>query len=221
MEETSWWKVMFSGLIESIGAVESVKMDGSGLRLRIETKISSELSLGDSIAVNGVCLTVARYDDEGFEVDVSPETIRVTSLNDGILRATVNLERPLQFDGRVGGHFVQGHVDAIGRVEEIRKQGEFWWLTISYPPLIRKWLIPKGAIAVDGISLTVATMDEDGFGVQIVPFTWANTRLHAIENGTFVNLECDMVGKYAVRALEIRCDSESVKDRKLGEKNGS
>jgi riboflavin synthase len=145
----------------------------------------------------------------------------VTSLNDGILRATVNLERPLQFDGRVGGHFVQGHVDAVGRVKQIRKQGEFWWLTISYPPLIRKWLIPKGAIAVDGISLTVATMDEDRFGVQIVPFTWENTRLHAIENGAFVNLECDMVGKYAVRALEIRCDSESVKDRELGEKNGS
>jgi len=212
---------MFSGLIESIGDVTSVKRDASGLRLRIETKIASELALGDSIAVNGVCLTVAGYDNDGFEADVSPETVRVTSLSDIELHTPVNLERPLQFDGRIGGHFVQGHVDAMGSVEEIRKQEDFRWLVISYPPLIRKWIVQKGAIAVDGISLTVAAMDEDEFGVQIVPFTWQNTRLRAIATGAYVNLECDLVGKYAVRALEVRCDSESVKGRELGDKNAS
>jgi len=194
---------MFTGLIESIGEVSEMAPSAAGFRLRLATPIAREISPGDSVAVNGVCLTAVACDAAAIHADVSPETLRVTSL--GSLRpgSVVNLERPLRADSRFGGHFVQGHVDAIGRIEEIRAESDFSWLTISFPPHLAPYIIPKGSIAVDGISLTVTRVGADRFDVMIIPFTLAHTNLGRAQVSDPVNLECDMVGKYVVRAAEL------------------
>ena len=194
---------MFTGLIERTGHVGEIKTTPAGVRMRIATAMGAELAAGDSVAVNGVCLTVVTCDGEGFHADIGPETARVTTL--GALRrgALVNLERPLRPDSRLGGHFVQGHVDGTGRVEEIRVEGDAHWHTVTYPKVMAGLLIRKGSIAVDGISLTVAGLDASVFDVQVIPFTWTQTNLQAIRSGDAVNLEFDMLGKYVARALEL------------------
>jgi riboflavin synthase len=193
---------MFTGLIEAVGEVEEVKPTATGLRVRVATGLAAEMAPGDSLAVNGVCLTVVSADAAGVHADVSPETLRVTAL--GMLeRGTlVNLERPLRADARVGGHFVQGHVDATGAIDDIRQDGDAWWVTIRFPAALAPYIVRKGSIAVDGISLTVAGVDDRRFDVQIVPYTWEHTHLRAARRGAAVNLECDILGKYVVRALE-------------------
>jgi riboflavin synthase len=194
---------MFTGLIEALAEVAEVKPTPAGLRLRLTSEMAPELSPGDSLAVNGVCLTVVSADADGIHADVSPETMRVTSLG-GLKRgALVNLERPLRADARLGGHFVQGHVDAAGTLEEIRQDGDSYWVTIRFPPLLAPYIVRKGSIAVDGISLTVAGVDDRLFDVQIVPFTWEHTNLRAIKAGDPVNIECDILGKYVVRVAEL------------------
>jgi riboflavin synthase len=194
---------MFTGLIEALAEVAEVKPTPAGLRLRLTSEMAPELSPGDSLAVNGVCLTVVSADADGIHADVSPETMRVTSLG-GLKRgALVNLERPLRADARLGGHFVQGHVDATGTLEEIRQDGDSYWVTIRFPPLLAPYIVRKGSIAVDGISLTVAGVDDRLFDVQIVPFTWEHTNLRAIKAGDPVNIECDILGKYVVRVAEL------------------
>ena len=193
---------MFTGLIEAIGEVTARTATTGGQRLSIRSPLAAGLSLGDSIAVNGVCLTVAQT-DAAFQADVGPETLRVTtlgSLEDGAL---VNLERPLRGDGRMGGHFVQGHVDAVGRIEDLRPESDFLWLTVSFPTELARYLVVKGSIAVDGISLTVAGLGADRFDVQLVPFTLEHTNLKRARIGDRVNLECDMIGKYVARAAEL------------------
>jgi riboflavin synthase len=155
------------------------------------------------MAVNGVCLTVVAADADGVHMDVSPETIRVTSFG-GLKRgAAVNLERPMRVESRVGGHFVQGHVDATGAIEEIRQDGDCWWLTVKYPPSLAPQIVRKGSIAVDGISLTVAGVDDKRFDIQIIPFTWEHTNLRQAKVNDLVNLECDMIGKYVLRAMDV------------------
>jgi riboflavin synthase len=193
---------MFTGIIETVGEVAEVKPTPAGLRLRLITNLSPELTPGDSLAVNGVCLTVVSADASGVTMDVSPETLRVTSHGSLKRGSLVNLERPMRADARVGGHFVQGHVDATGAIEEIRKDGDFWWMTIKFPPSLAAQIVRKGSIAVDGISLTVAGVDDRRFDVQIIPFTWEHTNLKALKQNELVNLECDMLGKYVLRALE-------------------
>jgi riboflavin synthase len=135
--------------------------------------------------------------------DISPETARVSAL--GALRrgTLVNLERPLRADARLGGHFVQGHVDATGTLEEVRQEGDSWWVTIKFPSLLAPYIVRKGSIAVDGISLTVAGVDDRHFDVQIIPYTWEHTNLHALKAGEHVNIECDILGKYVVRVAEL------------------
>jgi len=194
---------MFTGLIEAIGEVAEMKPTPSGFRLRLTTPIASQIATGDSIAVNGVCLTAISTGDIDIHADISPETARVTSL--GTLRrgALVNLERPLRADARLGGHFVQGHVDATGTIEEIRPDGDSFWLTVRYPALLAPYIVRKGSIAVNGISLTVAGLDERRFDIQIIPYTWEHTNLHLAKAGDAVNLECDIVGKYVVRVAEL------------------
>jgi riboflavin synthase len=164
--------------------------------------LTDGLALGDSVAVNGVCLTVAQRDD-AFHADVGPETLRVTTLGSLERGTLVNLERPLRGDGRMGGHFVQGHVDAVGRVEDVRPADDFHWLTVSFPRELGRYMVPKGSIAVDGISLTVAGLEADRFDVQLVPFTLEHTNLKRARVGDRVNLECDMIGKYVARAAEL------------------
>jgi len=154
--------------------------------------------------VNGVCLTVILIDGEHVLADVGPETSRVTTLG-GLQRGqSVNLERPLRADGRFDGHFVLGHVDGVGAVEEIRAEGESRWLTIGFPVALAPFFIRKGSVAVDGISLTVAGLGERQFDVQVIPLTWNTTTLKLLRQGDKVNLECDMIGKYVARALELR-----------------
>jgi riboflavin synthase len=194
---------MFTGLIERTGQVGETKTTPAGIRMRISTAMGPDLAAGDSVAVNGVCLTVATCDAEGFYADIGPETARVTTLGSLRRGALLNLERPLRPDSRLGGHFVQGHVDGTGRVEEIRVEGDSRWLTVAYPKAMAGLLIRKGSVAVDGISLTVAGLDASVFDVQVIPFTWTHTNLQAIKSGDAVNLEFDMLGKYVARALEL------------------
>ena len=193
---------MFTGLIEELGAVAGVEELPTGRRLRIATGVAAEFALGDSVAVNGVCLTVVGSDAAGFDAEVSPATLRVTNLGDLRDGATVNLERPLLPSDRLGGHFVQGHVDGVGSLAGIEQETDFWWVTVCFPQALSRYLVPKGSVAVDGISLTVAGLEADRFAVQIVPHTWRHTNLHARRVGDAVNIECDIIGKYVARAVE-------------------
>lgn len=193
---------MFTGLIEAVGELTERKPTPGGFRLRLRTGLASELANGDSIAVDGVCLTVVSADSDGIHADVSPETARITTLGSLQRGALLNLERPLRADARLGGHFVQGHVDATGTVEEVREDGDSFWLTVKFSAAVAPYIVRKGSIAVNGISLTVAGVDERHFDVQIIPYTWAHTNLHTVRSGDPVNLECDILGKYVARFIE-------------------
>ena len=194
---------MFTGLIEATGVLIERKPTSGGIRVRIESALAAELRPGDSVAVNGVCLTAIVADPGAIHADLGPETLRITTLGTLVPGAIVNLERPLRADSRFGGHFVQGHVDGVGYIEERRGEAEFEWFTVSFPEALAPYFVPKGSIAVDGISLTVAGLGRDRFDVQIVPFTLEHTNLAALRVRDRVNLECDMVGKYVVRAAEL------------------
>jgi len=194
---------MFTGLIESVGVVSDVTPDAAGVRLRVSTLLASELQPGESLAVNGVCLTVVSAGDGTVQADIGPETARVTTL--GSLRSgqPLNLERAMRADSRVGGHFVQGHVDGTGTVKAMREDGDAHWLTVGFGEALAAYVIPKGSIAIDGVSLTIAALRDGEFDVMIIPFTWDHTNLHALAPRDRVNLECDMVGKYVARAAQI------------------
>lgn len=195
---------MFTGLIEGLGQIAEVKPSTAGFRMRITTALAGELALGDSVAINGVCLTVVAAEAGAMEADVAPETARVTTLGAVRPGATVNLERSMRADARIGGHFVQGHVDATGSIEGISAEGDSYRLTVTYPPALASLIVRKGSIAVEGISLTVASVDADRFDVQVIPFTWTHTNLSQVKRGDLVNLEFDILGKYVARALEVR-----------------
>lgn len=201
---------MFTGLIEATGRVARVERVPSGLRLRVQTPLAVELSDGDSLAVNGVCLTIVERDEESAAFDVGPETMRVTALGELGDGAVVNLERAMRADARVGGHFVQGHVDATTKVLDIEPAAEFIWIWLALAAAHSVYVIPKGAIALDGISLTIALLEDDRFAVQIVPYTWAHTNLSARRPGDSVNVEFDLLGKYAVRAAQLAAAGKTV-----------
>ncbi|MDA1183195.1 MAG: riboflavin synthase [Acidobacteria bacterium] len=194
---------MFTGLIETVGRVEDATGGDAGMRLHVRTALADEMRPGESLAVNGVCLTVVTAEAGTVRADLGPETVRRTTL--GSLRAghPVNLERALRADGRVGGHFVQGHVDGTTELRRIRAEGDARWLTFRLDETLAAYVIVKGSIAVDGVSLTVAALRDDEFDVMIVPFTWTGTNLRLTQPGDRVNVECDMVGKYVARAAEI------------------
>jgi riboflavin synthase len=194
---------MFTGLIEATGRIARVVPSGTGLRLEVDTKLAPELAPGESLAVNGVCLTVVTAAAGRVEMDVSPQTGRVTTLGAAASGAIVNLERSLRAGARLGGHFVQGHVDATGTVERLEPEGDSYWLSVRYPPALVRYIVQKGSIAVDGISLTVADLDAVRFSVQIIPFTWEHTNLRTLAVGAAVNLESDILGKYVVHAIDL------------------
>jgi riboflavin synthase len=194
---------MFTGLIESVGDVVDVRPVESGYSIRIRTDIAAELRQGESVAVNGACLTVVEAHAGEWRAEIGPETARVTSLGGLKAGSVVNLERAMRADGRFGGHLVLGHVDATGSILEIRSEADFSWVRVSYPGGLAPYLIHRGSIAVDGISLTVAKLEATTFDVQLVPFTLMHTNLKAARVGDRVNLECDMVGKYVLRAMEL------------------
>jgi riboflavin synthase len=194
---------MFTGLIEALGEVADVTETGAALRLRIATPLAPQLTQGESVAVNGVCLTVTLADAGAMHADIGPETARITTLGSLRLHQPVNLERAMRADSRFGGHFVQGHVDGTGVVEDIRQESDARWITIGFPAALAPYFVRKGSVAVDGISLTVAALRDDRIDVMIVPFTWTHTSLPWLRVGSRVNLECDMVGKYVARAAEL------------------
>lgn len=194
---------MFTGLIEATGVLRRTDAVPGGQRLHIDTALARDLATGDSVATNGVCLTVVQGDTDSWSADVSPDTLRVTALGTLAPGALVNLERPLAVGSRLGGHFVQGHVDGTGRIEAITLEGGFSRIRVSFPPPLAPYFIEKGSVAIDGISLTVAALDASTFDVQIIPHTWAVTTLATARVGALVNLECDMVGKYVLRGLSL------------------
>jgi riboflavin synthase len=194
---------MFTGLIEAVGRVSALQPAPGGYTVRIGTVLAQELAPGDSLAVNGVCLTATGIDGDQVSADIGPETARITTLGALAPGQAVNLERPMRPDGRVGGHFVQGHVDGLGTVQAVRPDGDAHWLTVSFDPAAAALLVRKGSVALDGISLTVADIVADRFDVMIIPFTWAHTALPGVRPGDRVNLEFDMVGKYVARLAEV------------------
>ena len=194
---------MFSGIVETTGTLAEVKPVADGLRIRIATALAADLAVGDSLAVNGVCLTVILIEDGEVHADIGPETARITTLGSLQRNQRVNLERAVPLGGRLGGHLVLGHVDGVGTVDQIRPDAGSHWLTISFAEDLARYFIRKGSITVDGVSLTVAGLGATRFDVQIVPFTWQETTLGDLKIGDRVNLECDMIGKYVVRSIEL------------------
>jgi len=194
---------MFTGLIEAVGEIVAVETHAASQRLHVRTSLAGELAPGESLALNGVCLTMTESDGGVAQADIGPETARVTTLGALQRGQKVNLERAMRADSRFGGHFVQGHVDGTGIVRGIRPDGDAYWLSIEFDLSLAPYLIAKGSVAVDGVSLTVAALDESSFDVMIIPFTWEHTNLSALAPGAPVNIECDMIGKYVARAASI------------------
>ena len=194
---------MFTGLIEEVGHVQRVRREGVIAKLAITgQQTTSSLAIGDSIAVDGSCLTVTMTAHALFEADLSEETLMRTTLGELQAGDPVNLERPCRPTDRLGGHFVTGHVDGVGTIREIRETGGMWWLSIAYPEALRPLLVEKGSVTVDGISLTVAGLNDHAFGAAIIPRTYHDTTLGRKQVGRRVNLEADLLGKYVVRYLE-------------------
>ena len=193
---------MFTGIIEEVGEIASVD-DSSGFRtLRVRANgILEGVSAGASISVNGVCLTVRRHDKGSFTAELSRETLDRTSLNGLGAGSIVNLERPMRADGRFGGHMVQGHVDGVGRIRKFSRDGDSWTLQIEFPGPAIRYIVEKGSIAVDGISLTVAAVKAPTLDIAIIPHTFENTNLKRAAAGDTVNLEFDIIAKYVERML--------------------
>ena len=195
---------MFTGLIADVGSVTALERADAGATLRIRTRLAGELSEGDSIAVNGVCLTATSVGEGAFQAQAMSETLTRSSL--GALRAQgqVNLELPLRVQDRLGGHVVLGHVDGTGTVRAIRDEGFARVLEIEVEPSLRRYLVEKGSVAIDGVSLTVSALPVDGFAVSLIPETLRRTNLGALEEGALVNIEVDMLAKHLERLLEAR-----------------
>ena len=188
---------MFTGIIEEVGAVEAMDRHRTGARLQVKcARVLSDLTLGASIAVNGVCLTAVDIRTDGFSADLAPETLNRSNLGGLGPGDLVNLERPLSLQTRLSGHIVQGHVDGTGVLEELRELGgSNWELTVGVSPDLDKFLVYKGSIAIDGISLTVASVNDRQVRVAIIPHTWQATNLHRRNPGDRVNIECDLLAK--------------------------
>jgi len=195
---------MFTGLVESIGSVRSLDRRGDAARLTLETPLAAGLSLGESLAVNGCCLTVTSADGDSACFDLLGETLARTNLGGLAPRDRVNLERALRADGRFGGHFVQGHIDTTTEVLSAETKGADLNLIIALPDAGARYLIEKGSIAVNGVSLTVASLCKDRFGLWIIPHTLQETNLGDLRAGSPVNLEYDMLAKYAERQIAAR-----------------
>ncbi len=194
---------MFTGLVEEKGLLKSKLPTGAGFQFLIEAnKVIHGLEIGNSIAVNGCCLTVVKIQDNTFSVDLIEETLNKTNL--GLLKPgmKVNLERPLLANERLGGHFVLGHIDTIGKIELIKELSNSHWITISYPDNFKQYLIYVGSIAIDGVSMTVAELKDNKFSVGVIPHTWQETIFADKNVGDTVNLEFDVLGKYVERIME-------------------
>lgn len=197
---------MFTGLVEGVGSLGAREMRGGDARLRVDVGTLSfdGVQLGESIAVNGVCLTVVAFDHDSFEADASPETLALTTLGGLPIGATLNLERAIRANDRLGGHFVAGHVDGVGSVLRIAPDARAQRWTLAAPSPLLRYIAQKGSICVDGVSLTVNAVDAQGFEVALVPHTIAHTAFAQTVVGDAVNLEVDLVARYVERLLESR-----------------
>jgi riboflavin synthase len=187
---------MFTGLVQEVGTVSSLTSADGGARLRVSAPLAAALGRGDSVLVNGVCLTAARVNGGDFEADLSPETLRRSSLGELGAGDRVNLELPLRAADRLGGHIVQGHVDAVAEVRELREEGDGRDLRVEAPTPVLRYVVEKGSVALDGVSLTVTAVDENGFRVSLVPETLARTNLGDALPPRRLNLEVDVMAKY-------------------------
>lgn len=188
---------MFTGLVEEIGTIAAIAPADGGLRVAIRAAVVREgLAIGDSVAVNGACLTAVELHPDGFVIDAVAETVRRTTLGDAQPGDQVNLERALALGARLGGHLVQGHIDATGAITAATPEGEGWVLRIEAAPAVVRYVVEKGSIAVDGVSLTVASRDAQGFMIALIPHTTAATTLGPDRVGSRANLEVDLVAKY-------------------------
>lgn len=193
---------MFTGIIEEIGTVRRIEHGAAGARLTIAAKTVLEgTKLGDSIATNGVCLTVVSITADSFSADVMAETLRRSSLGALQTSSPINLERAMPANGRFGGHIVSGHIDGTGTVASQKREDNAVWVTVRTPAFLLRYIVEKGSIAIDGVSLTVAAVDETSFSVSIIPHTGAQTILLGKKPGETVNLECDVIGKYVEKLL--------------------
>lgn len=201
---------MFTGIIEELGVIRRITSARAGARLEVSARtVLSDAKLGDSIAVNGVCLTVVDQGADWFAADVSAETLRRTSLKQAAAGTRVNLERAMAANGRFGGHIVQGHVDGTGEFQEARPSGDGWVLRIGFPPELARYIVEKGSITVDGISLTVAALGETWFEIAVIPHTWKVTNLGTLARAATVNLEVDIIAKYVERMMAHFADPKS------------
>lgn len=193
---------MFTGLIEEVGRIENIKpiADGKTITIRAQS-IVKEIKAGDSVSVNGVCLTVINFSSTGFTVDAVGETLIKSTIDSLTTGNIVNLETALSFSQKLGGHLVQGHVNGVGKISDIKKLGENYSLSVAIPQELSKYLINEGSIAIDGISLTIAQVQNNNCSFSIIPHTWKNTNLHSKEVGDKVNVEIDVIAKYVENFL--------------------
>ena len=188
---------MFTGIVERTGSLASLSGGSEGARLRIECgEMATDLTHGESVAVDGVCLTVVALGSEWFEADLSPETLQRTSLGGKARGCMLNLERPLRLSGRLGGHLVQGHVDGVGSIVEVREEGDGLRVGVKAPAPLQRYLVEKGSVALDGVSLTIAALQGPALEVSLVPHTLRQTSLRAWRPGSTVNIEVDVIAKY-------------------------
>lgn len=200
---------MFTGIVEEVGKVKSIRHSGKSLELEIQaSKVLEGTQLGDSICTNGVCLTVTKLDSSCFSVDVMPETMRKTALGELKAGSSVNLERALTLSTRLGGHIVSGHIDGTGRISKRHQDDNAIWLHVSCDSKILRYIIEKGSITIQGVSLTVVNVDETSFSVSLIPHTQNHTTLHSMMPGDLVNLENDILAKYVEKLLG-KSDSSS------------
>ena len=209
---------MFTGIIEEIGEIQSIKKGDKSSRLLIKAnKVLKDTKIGDSISTNGVCLTVTSISSNSFEADVMAETLRKSDLGDLKKLNKVNLERALSIKSRLGGHIVSGHIDGVGKIVDFTKEDNAVWITIKAPIEILRYIVLKGSIAIDGVSLTVAYVDDEIFKVSIIPHTGEEIILLNKKTGETVNLECDVIGKYVEKLLKLDDKKTEVKENTITE----
>lgn len=193
---------MFTGIVEEVGRIQSIRMGAHSAVLTVSAKtVLEDVRVGDSIATNGVCLTVTGFDGSSFTADVMHETLNRSSLGTLRVGSPVNLERAMAANGRFGGHIVSGHIDGTGVIQRISRDDNAIWYTVSAPAHILRYVVEKGSVALDGISLTVAKVDADGFSVSVIPHTQEATNLASKQVGSVLNIENDMIGKYVEKLL--------------------
>jgi riboflavin synthase len=195
---------MFTGIISEVGRISELKTLNGAIQLSIECSFAGETHIDESIAVNGVCLTVTKYNEKNFTVQCVEETMRKTTFKDVKQGSTVNLERSLTLNKAIEGHIVQGHVDTVGTIESVQQNDSGILITIEFPEEYQDYIVGRGSVAIDGISLTVARNEGNRFTVAIIPYTWDYTNLSSKKAGSRVNLEFDIFGKYIVQYLERR-----------------